>query len=236
MPESNNTPPRSRAALALALTVPAPTLGVLAAAYIWPESMLGQLVFAFCKVWLLVMPIVWLVLIDKQRPKLPALGSSGMPAAVLTGSGMFVAIVVGYQLFGSWIDTGELVRQIEAVGLGVPAIYLAGAVYWCTLNSILEEYVWRWFVFTRCEALMPRVLAAIAAGGLFAIHHAVALVYYFDWRVAVLGTVGVFVGGTIWSWIYLRWRNIYAAYVSHVFADIAVFGVGWQLAFGGAAA
>ncbi len=44
----------------------------------------------------------------------------------------------------------------------------------------------------------------------------------------------VFIGGATWSWIYLRWRNIYAAYVSHVFADLAVFGVGWWLVFGGA--
>ena len=62
----------------------------------------------------------------------------------------------------------------------------------------------------------------------------IALDFYFDWRVTLLGSSGVFIGGAIWSWIYLRWRNIYAAYVSHVFADLAVFGVGWYLVFGGA--
>jgi hypothetical protein len=52
--------------------------------------------------------------------------------------------------------------------------------------------------------------------------------------VTLLGSTGVFIGGATWSWIYLRWRNIYAAYVSHVLADLAVFGVGWYIVFGGA--
>jgi membrane protease YdiL (CAAX protease family) len=109
--------------------------------------------------------------------------------------------------------------------------YLWGAVYWCTINSMLEEYVWRWFVSTRCEVLMPRRLAVMAAGLLFTLHHIIALDVYFDWRIVVLGSVGVFIGGTTWSWLYLRYRNIWAAYVSHVFADVIIFAIGWKLLF-----
>lgn len=211
--------------------MPAPTLGVLAAAYIWPESALGPLVFGVFKVWLLAMPVVWLMSVERQSPKLPALNAQGMPAAVVTGIGMCICIVGAYWLFRHWIDTGSVIDQIETVGLGVPWVYVAAAAYWCTVNSILEEYVWRWFVFTRCEALMPRFPAVMATGIFFTIHHVVALAYYFDWRLTVLGGLGVFIGGATWSWIYLRWRNIFAAYVSHVFADLAVFGVGWHLVF-----
>ncbi|MHC4769736.1 MAG: CPBP family intramembrane glutamic endopeptidase, partial [Planctomycetota bacterium] len=106
-----------------------------------------------------------------------------------------------------------------------------GAVYWCTINSMLEEYVWRWFVSTRCEVLMPRRLAVMAAGLLFTLHHIIALDVYFDWRIVVLGSMGVFIGGTTWSWLYLRYRNIWAAYVSHVFADVIIFAIGWKLLF-----
>lgn len=223
-----------RAALALAAIIPAPTLGILAALYFWPDTALGHIVYAVCKVWLLALPVVWLVLIERQRPRIPRLSSRGMAAGFATGIGIFICVIAAYLLFGDWIDADAMATQIAAIGLGDSRIFLLGALYWCTVNSILEEYVWRWFVFTRCEVLMPRAAAVIAAGMFFTLHHVIALDFYFDWRVTLLGSSGVFIGGAIWSWIYLRWRNIYAAYVSHVFADLAVFGVGWYLVFGGA--
>ena len=101
-----------------------------------------------------------------------------------------------------------------------------------TINSILEEYLWRWFVVTRCEVLMPRLAAVVLSGLLFTLHHIIALDVYFDWRVVVLGSLGVFIGGATWSWLYIRYRNIWAAYVSHVFADVIIFAIGWKLLFG----
>jgi len=96
---------------------------------------------------------------------------------------------------------------------------------------MLEEYFWRWFVFTRCEALMHRYAAVVLSAALFTAHHIVALNVYFDWRVTALGSLGVFIGGATWSWLYLRTRNIYTAYISHVFADIIIFWIGYQLIF-----
>jgi hypothetical protein len=222
---------RQRAVLALGLIVPAPTLGLIVAFYLWPDTALGQLTFAALKIWLLALPLAWVVLVDKHRPRLPSFSTRGMAEGIATGVVMFAAIVAVYWLFGHWIDAASMAGQIDAIGLGTPLVFLLAALYWCTVNSILEEYVWRWFVFTHCEALMPRVAAAVASGLLFTIHHIVALAYYFDWRVTLLGATGVFLGGTTWSWLYLRWRNIYAAYVSHVCADLAVFSVGWHIVF-----
>jgi membrane protease YdiL (CAAX protease family) len=228
----SRTPDRAQAFLALAAIVPAPTLGLVAALYVWPDRPLGQLAFALCKLWLVALPVVWLMLVEGGRPRIPLLRAAGMAAGVGTGVAIFAGILAAYALLGHWIDADAMARQIDAVGLGDPAIYLLGALYWCTVNSIIEEYVWRWFVFTRCETLLARNGAVIAAGACFTLHHVVALAYYFDWRVTLLGAIGVFVGGTTWSWLYLRWRNLYAAYVSHVFADLAIFGIGWHLAFG----
>jgi membrane protease YdiL (CAAX protease family) len=218
--------------VALGLIVPAPTLGLLAALYVWPDTLLGQLVYAGLKLWLLALPVAWVFLVEKHRPRIPRLRSRGMAEGVITGLLIFAVIVGAFVLFSDWIDGAAMARQIADVGLGDPVTFLVAALFWCTINSILEEYVWRWFVFTRCEVLMGRIVAVVAAGVFFTIHHIIALAYYFDWRVTLLGSIGVFIGGATWSWLYLRWRNIYAAYVSHVFADIAVFGIGWYLVFG----
>lgn len=223
---------KRNALLALILLVPAPSLGVWIAAYGSPGSVLGKGLFVCCKVWLIGLPLLWHVLVDKQRPSLPRPGGKGMTAAIVTGLAIFLAIGAGYGLIRDRIDADAVREKALAVGLTSPMIYLLGAVYWCTINSLLEEYVWRWFVFTRCETLLPTRPAVAASGLFFTLHHVIALTAYFDWRITAIASLGVFVGGATWSWIYLKYRNLYAAYVSHVFADVVIFGIGYVLIFG----
>ncbi len=224
---------KRNAMLALLLLVPAPSIGIYIAAYGSPGTTFAKGFFFACKVWLIVLPLVWHILVDKQRVTFPRPTRKGMAVAAATGTVIFLAIGAGYFLFGHWIDNTLVSEKAKEVGLSSPMLYLLGAVYWCTVNSLLEEYVWRWFVFTRCEALMPKMLAVIASGLFFTLHHIIALTAYFDWRITVLGSLGVFIGGATWSWIYLTYRNIYAAYVSHVFADVIIFWIGYRLIFGG---
>ncbi len=228
----SNLTPRGKALAALLLLIPVPSLGTWMAGAA-AEGPVGQVVFGAAKVWVWLLPVVWLMLVDGRRPAFPRPSSRGMLAAGATGIVIFAAIVAGYWWLGrEWIDVEFVRSKTEEVGLGTPARYLLGAAGWIAVNSLLEEYVWRWFVFTRCETLMSRYGAVAASGLFFTLHHIIALDVYFDWRVTVLGSLGVFIGGATWSWLYLRYRNIWAAYVSHVFADVAVFGIGWFIVFG----
>ncbi len=224
---------KRNAILALLLLVPAPSIGIYIAAYGSPGTPFAKGFFFACKLWLIALPLLWHILIDKQQITIPRPSRKGMAVAAATGTGIFLAIGAAYLLVGHWIDTTLVSEKAKEVGLSSPMLYLLGAVYWCTINSLLEEYVWRWFVFTRCESLMPKMLAVIASGLFFTLHHIIALTAYFDWRITILGSIGVFIGGTTWSWIYLKYRNIYAAYLSHVFADVIIFWIGYKLIFGG---
>ncbi len=222
---------KRNALLALLLLVPAPSIAVWLTLYGMQGAFIAKALFGFFKVWLFLLPVVWLLFVDKQRVSLPKPTGKGMGAGLVTGVVIFALILAGYFLFRHWIDVQRVSSNAKDAGLTSPLLYILLAVYWCTINSLLEEYVWRWFVFTRCEAVMPRWPAVIASGLFFTLHHIIALNAYFDWRVTTLGAVGVFVGGATWSWIYLKYRNIYAGYVSHVFADLAVFGIGYVLIF-----
>jgi membrane protease YdiL (CAAX protease family) len=223
---------RRRAILALALLLPAPSLGTWIGMVAAEGTTFGEVSFMVSKVWVFLLPVIWLMLVDRKRPTIPRPSSRGMLAACVTGSLIFVVIGGAYLLFGrDWIDVPFMQERADEVGLDTPLIYLLGAAYWITINSLLEEYVWRWFVVTRCETLMPRWWAVAASGFFFTLHHIIALEVYFDWRISVLGSAGIMVGGMTWSWLYIRYRNIWAAYVSHVFADVIIFAIGYQLLF-----
>ena len=118
------------------------------------------------------------------------------------------------------------------MGLATPAAYLSGAASWTLVNSLMEEYVYRWFVLAQCEKLMTRWPAIFMSAAVFTAHHVIAVSQYLEPGFAFLASAGVFVGGAVWSWLYFRYRSIWPGWVSHVLADVAVFAVGWVLLFG----
>ncbi len=81
------------------------------------------------------------------------------------------------------------------------------------------------------ETLVGGPLAVVLAAFCFTLHHASALKLYFDWRITLLGSAGVFAGGVLWSGLYLRYRSIWPGFVSHILVDLAMFAVGWHLIF-----
>lgn len=212
--------------------MPAPSFGVWFFTQVRGDA-IGRAVFAASKAWILVLPLLWVLFVDGRRPRIPKFQRRGLGLAVASGVSIFAAILGSYALVGRhWLDADGFRQQADAAGFSSPALYAVGALYWCTVNALLEEYVWRWFTFERCAVLLPRPLSVLAAGLCFTFHHILVLAYYCDWKVTLLGSAGVWMGGVIWSWLYLRTRNIWAAWLSHVFADVAIFLIGYRLLFG----
>ena len=55
------------AVLALVLLVPAPTVGVLAGMWFLP-GMVGQSIYFLSKAWIIALPVLWLLKVDRGRP------------------------------------------------------------------------------------------------------------------------------------------------------------------------
>lgn len=233
----------SRAALALLLLVPAPTLAVLCAMFIFPDTWYGQTIYYALKAWLLAMPLLWILFIERGRLRLPKLQWQGMPLGIISGLAILAVIIGAWEGFAhNMVDVSKFQTKMQEIGLDSPAKYLAFAATLTFINALLEEYVWRWFVYSKWFELLKGIKgpakavaipgAIVLAGLCFMLHHTIAMSLYFDWQINALASLGVFAGGVIWSILYLKTKNIYAGYVSHIFADIALFYVGYQVAFG----
>lgn len=225
---------RWKGLLALILLVPAPSLGVLAAMALEPTrgTAVGQAVYVLSKAWILILPLAWMTLVDRQKPGLSPVRQGGMGAGALSGILIALAIGAAYWFRARPFLDVEIVRQAALRnGIGAPARYIGFALALTLVNSLLEEYVWRWFVFRKCETLLGGPLAVIASALFFTLHHIVALKLQFGWGVTLLASLGVFAGGCTWSWLYLRYRSVWPGWLSHVFADVAVFAVGWHIIF-----
>ena len=232
--------PPGRSALALALLVPAPTIGVLCAMFLFPDTWYGQTIHLTAKVWLLALPLLWVLFVERGRLRMPRLKWEGMTAGLVSGLAVLGVIIGAWELFAhSMVDVSMFKEKMDEIGLDSPIKFLGFAAAVTFINALLEEYVWRWFVYSKWREALSRSAgkfaipgAIILAGLCFMLHHTVAMSLYFDWKVNAMASFGVFAGGVIWSILYLRSKNLYAAYVSHIFADIALFYVGYRVAFG----
>ena len=227
---------RRLALLGLLLITPVPTISVLLMLFAsagWPGKA-GALV---CKLYLVLLPLVWTIKVDRQRPRVAKPPLRGMIAGAISGVVIFAVMLGAYQLLRDGIDLEPLRAKARETGFAGLWMYLGIFVYIITVNSLLEEYVWRWFVVRQLETALGDArwrapAAVLGSAALFTVHHVFALAAWVDWRFNALACCGVFLGAAIWSGLFVRYRSIWPAYVSHVLADLAVFIIGYDLIFG----
>lgn len=224
---------KTRAATALLLLLPFPSLGTAASMFWWPGTTLGQALFVFSKVWIVVLPWIWLLWVERGRASWSPPRRGGFGVAALLGVLIAAIILVVYAVAKElgWIDPAQVAERARQTGLSHAGLYLGGALYWITLNSLMEEYVWRWFCFRQCETLFGGIGGVLASALGFTLHHVIALAGQFPWPMTVLGSFGVFFGGAIWSWLYLRYRSVWVCYVSHAIVDLPIFVLGYWMIF-----
>lgn len=234
MKTPSETSLKRQALFALVLLVPVPSLGTAAAMFWWPELAIGKVLFFAAKIWLVALPLVWRLMVDREPLSWSPARHGGFGVAVASGVLISLLIFLAYALASrsGALDASLLTDRAAKTGLNTLGVYLGGAIYWITVNSMLEEYVWRWFVFRKCEVLWGGKVGIVAAALAFTAHHVVALAGQFNWGLTLLASLGVFVGGATWNWLYLRYRSIWPGYVSHAIADVAIFIIGYRLIFG----
>ncbi len=227
-------PLKLRALSALLLICPAPSFGIFVAMDLHPGGLMGTAAWAAAKVWLFGLPVLWRLWVERQPISLSPPRRGGWGPATALGLVMALAILGGYYWIGRGaIEPRKVKQAVASLGLHGPTMYLVAAAYWTLINSVLEEYVFRWFIFEKFEQLLGGrgYAAVLASGGAFTIHHTLAMSYYFPWWINGLATLAILLAGCIWSSLYLRYRSVWIAYVCHLWADLAIFGLGYWILF-----
>ena len=225
---------KNHALVALSLVAFVPTISILFTLNYNDDEITSQIFFLTCKLWLLIAPAYWYLRVEgKEISRSPA-DKNGLVMGAFTGILMSAIILLMWYIFGDTIDVESMLVEMETTGLTDIRIYIAGMLYWIFLNSLLEEFVFRWFVTTKgIDLLGSEVAGIILSALLFTLHHAIALHYFgFVWWQTVMASFGLLSAAAIWSWLYIRYKSIWVCWLSHAICDIAVFGIGYLLIFG----
>ena len=142
---------------------------------------------------------------------------------------MSTVILAGYYLvLRSTIDPALMLAKVDSLGL--LKVYWIMALFISLLHSFFEEYYWRGFLLSELRNWIPGIfLLSVVSGMIFGIHHIFAMLSLFPWPVLSFCVLGTMLAGGIWSWLRLRGYSIWDCYLSHLFADLAVMWIGYDL-------
>lgn len=227
-----NLDAKKQAIVALCLILPAPLLGITASLYLpqLGELQIGQAIWLLMKVWLIAMPVLWLLYIDRGKLSWSPTTLNGIIAGFLWSIPV-AGVIFGVYLIAinSIIDTEGIKTQIEQFGLSSPAKFwiFAGAI--SLGNALMEEYVWRWFVFTKCKALVGVWGGILLSAFFFTVHHVIVVWNFGDGALIALSAIGIFSGGVIWAWLYNKYNSIWPGWICHIVADTAIMWIAWWI-------
>lgn len=224
---------RNKPLIAILLVGFIPSASVIFGIEIIESELLSQLFFASCKVWIFLVPTIWYLKVEKNSISKKSPTKEGIVWGLITGIMMSLIILITWFLFNETLDIDEMVDILQSKGLDNINLYILGMFYWIFINSLLEEYVFRWFITTKSSELFRSdVIGIIFSAAMFTLHHAIALhLFGFIWWQTIIACFGLLSAAAIWSWLYIRFRSIWVCWLSHAICDVAVFGIGYTILF-----
>lgn len=153
----------------------------------------------------------------------------GFLAALGLGAGVYAVILGGYFLVRPFFDFSGIAGKLTE-NAGVDADnFLFVALYISFVNSLLEEFFFRGFVFTNLKWLGSRGFAYWFSALTFALYHVAMMTGWFSPALFLLVMAGLTIGGILFNYINERLNCVYVSWLVHMFANFAINTIGFLL-------
>ncbi|SCG82123.1 abortive infection protein [Proteiniborus sp. DW1] len=148
-----------------------------------------------------------------------------------TGLGIlcFVVLMLAYLILRDVIDLNTIANELQTKSKVNPTNFLFVASYITFINSFLEEFFFRGFVFLNLLVLGYKKLAYIFSSVLFAIYHIGIFKNWFNPWLIALAIFGLVSVGVIFNYIDSKSRSFINSWIVHILADAAIMLIGMRM-------
>ena len=165
-----------------------------------------------------------LVCLQLFRPK-----KKGPISAILVGVGIYILIIGAYFLIGPFFDFSKIADSLTKNAGVTKENFLFVSIYISFINSFLEEFFFRGFIFSNLKVAANRSVAYLFSALLFSFYHVAIMIGWFSPALFLLVMTGLTVGGVIFNWLNEKLDTIYASWLTHMFANFAINTIGFIL-------
>lgn len=165
----------------------------------------------------------------RALPRLFRPDKRALVRAIGLGLGVLAVILGGYFALGQFFDltaiTGALTSDVGVTGDN----FLFVAIYISFVNSLLEEFFFRGFLFLGLLDGAPQWFAHMLSAGLFALYHIAMMLGWGSPALILLILVALFAGGWIFNRLNETSRCIWPSWLVHLCANLAINTIGFIL-------
>ena len=195
------------------------------------QGLFAQIFYGFSRIFLITLPFVWIVLIDKKKFSFVKFKKNGLWTGSFVGLAIGAGIVVVYFAFlRDVLDFSQVKMKAEQLKFS-NQYFILFAIFLTFFNSSIEEYYWRWFGFTKMKNILPKSSVYLLNAVGFATHHVILMLVFFEIGVGIILGVGVFVGGLIFSYLFDRFESTFPGWITHLLIDAALMIIGYDILF-----
>lgn len=156
-------------------------------------------------------------------------GKREIITSVILGAGIYLSIIGAYLFFSPYLDL-DRIRALLGEQLGVVKDnFILVAIYISFVNSLLEEFFFRGFIYLGLLGKTKRFNAYFISAGIFAVYHLAIIKGWFSPLIFVLSMIGLFVGGLIFDKLNEKNGNILSSWLVHMMANLAINTIGLMM-------
>jgi uncharacterized protein len=155
--------------------------------------------------------------------------TGGWNVGVLLGAAVFTVILVVYIFMKQYIDSEQLILEFQEKYKINSGNILYYSFYLVFVNSFLEEFFFRGFLFLNIKRLGFRKTAYAFSSLLFAVYHIANFQNWLFPAAFVLALAGLFAGGCIFNYLDDQQETFLNSWWVHICADLAIVLIGFQL-------
>lgn len=150
-------------------------------------------------------------------------------SAIILGIGTYILIVGVYFILTTYIDLSEI-RELLYKSRDINKNnFFYVAVYISFLNSLLEEFFFRGFLFLSLKKTTTRPIAYLVSALAFAVYHIGIMSDWFNIVIFLLALIALFGVGLIFNYFNEESNNIYNSWLVHMFANFALNSIGLMI-------
>lgn len=178
----------------------------------------------------LTLPAVY-SLFDKkiELPNVLKPNKKGFKTALMLAIPLYFLILGAYLLLKNVFDFSAITTALTGdVGVNRDN-FIFVALYISFVNSLLEEFFFRGFIFLGLKKIIELRFAHIISAFLFSVYHIAIMSGWFSIPIFILSMAGLFAGGIIFNLLNSKFNNIYISWLVHMFANFAINTIGLSL-------
>lgn len=140
---------------------------------------------------------------------------------------IYIVGIISYLILRNFFDFTKLTNSLLVDQHLTRGQFIFVALYISFINSLLEEFIFRFISFIKLKEFCDLKLAYVFSAFMFSIYHAGMIGMSFPLSLTLLCLVALFILGILFNYVDDKDNNIYNSWFVHMFCDFAVMTVGF---------